>query len=289
MKPPLFDYAAPGDVKEVIGLLADEEREAKVIAGGQSLLPLLNMRLARPDLLVDIAHVEGLPGVAVDDVGALTIGAQVTQARAMEDPLIRQSWPVLAEGMACIAHPQIRNRGTVCGSLAHSDPAAELPALAVALDATFHVESSGGSRQVPADEMFVTVFTTALQPGDLLTQVRFPAPVGGTGWCFAELARRRGDFATIGVVVGLRREDKGPISWARIVFCGAGAVPVRALEAEHLLTGGSGGSDLFARAAGTAGTEIDPPADVHASAQFRRDAARHLVATALETTWNRTS
>lgn len=289
MKPPPLDYAAPGELAEVLGLLADEDREAKVIAGGQSLMPLLNMRLARPDLLVDIAQVGDLPGITVDGDGALTIGAQVTQARALEDPLVGHGWPVLAQGMACIAHPQIRNRGTVCGSLAHNDPAAELPALAVALDASFHVESSRGSREIPAEQMFVTVFTTALQPGELLTHVRFPAPTPGTGWCFAELSRRRGDFATIGVVVGLRREDKGPISWARIVFCGAGAVPVRAPGAEHLLTGGSGGSDLFADAAGTAAAEIDPPEDIHASAQFRRDAARHLVARALEAAWTRTS
>lgn len=279
MKPPVFDYAAPATVAEVLTLLAGADREVKVLAGGQSLIPMLNMRLARPEVLVDVGGVGELAELRVDERGWLRVGAAVRQATTEHAPEVRDGWPLLAEAIGRIGHPQIRNRGTVGGSLAHHDPAAELPAAAVAMDAELVIAGPAGTRTVPAAEFFVSTFQTVLEPDELLVEIGFP-PCTGDGWAFAELARRHGDFATIGVAVRLRRRG-GRIAEARVVFCGAGTTPVRVQDAEQALIG-----ELEAQASWEAAGEqvrrtLEPPDDVHATGAYRRETAVVLLGQAI--------
>lgn len=281
MKPPVFDYAAPATVAEVLRLLADSDREVKVLAGGQSLIPMLNMRLARPEVLVDIGRVGELAELRVDERGWLRVGASVRQATAQHAPEVREGWPLLAEAIGRIGHPQIRNRGTVGGSLAHHDPAAELPTAAVALDAEVVLAGPTGRRTLPAAEFFVGTFQTALAPDELLVEVGFP-PCAGAGWAFAELARRHGDFATIGVAVRLRRRA-GRIADARVVFCGAGTTPVRVLDAERALIGAPETPAGREAAAEQVRRTLLPPDDVHATGAYRREAAVVLLHRAIDT------
>ncbi|QIP87928.1 xanthine dehydrogenase family protein subunit M [Streptomyces sp. Tu 2975] len=288
MKPSPFDYTAPSTVGEAVALLADGTREAKVLAGGQSLIPMLNMRLARPELLVDITRIPELDRLQADDTGALHIGAAVRQSRAAADSEVRDGWPLLAAAIGHIGHPQIRSRGTVCGSLAHHDPAAELPTAALALDAHFVIAGPRGTRTVTAADFFVATFATAVEPDELLTEVVFPAPPAGHGWAFEELTRRHGDFATVGVAVVLERNAAlDTVRTARVVFCGAGPVPVRLTAAEAALAGTDAGPDALAAAARAALDGLDPAGDVHATAEHRRETAAHLLARACTTAWER--
>lgn len=284
MKPGPFDYAAPTSLREALRLLSDTERDVKVLAGGQSLIPMLNMRLARPELVVDITRVAELGRMSVDADGALHIGAAVRQAAAAADPAVRGGWPLLAAAIEQIGHPQIRNRGTVCGSLVHHDPAAELPAVAVALDARFTVTGPGRSRTVPAGDFFLSTFAADVEPDELLTEVVFPAPAPGTGWSFLELVQRRGDFAGVGVAVLVRRSGDA-VGEARIVFCGVGSTPVRTPEAEQALVGRSFDPVAVEAAVLAVRGAVDPPGDVHASAQWRREGAEVLLRRALNQAW----
>ena len=280
MKPPSFDYAAPKTVDDVIALLKQHEGDAKILAGGQSLMPLLNMRLARPALLVDLARVDGLDQIREID-GSLAIGAMTRQRAVEHSELVRSRYPLLHTAILNIAHPQNRNQGTVGGSLAHADPAAELPAIALVLDAEFRAVGPGGERRIKAADFFVTYLTTALEPTEVLTEVRFQTLPPRTGWSFVELARRHGDFALTGVVVRLTT-DGTRCSAAQIVLFGVGTTPVRARAAEQLLVGEPWNAALFERAGQTASQEIDEPlSDVHASAEYRRDLARVLTRRAL--------
>ncbi|MEU5658749.1 FAD binding domain-containing protein [Streptomyces sp. NPDC047737] len=288
MKPTPFDYTAPRTVAEAVALLADPAREAKVVAGGQSLIPMLNMRLARPELLVDITRIPDLAALTVDASGALHIGAAVRQARAAADPAVRQGWPLLAAATERIGHPQIRSRGTVCGSLAHHDPAAELPTAARALDARFVITGPRGSRTVAAEDFFVATFSTAVEHDELLTEVVVPAPPSRCGWAFEELTRRHGDFATVGVAVLLERDPgTDTVRSARVVFSGAGPAPVRLRAAEEALLGTAVGGDALAAAVRAALTGLTPSDDVHASAVHRRETAAHLLVRACTTAWER--
>ncbi|MYT72955.1 MULTISPECIES: xanthine dehydrogenase family protein subunit M [unclassified Streptomyces] len=285
MKPTPFDYSAPRTVPEALALLADEDRDPKVVAGGQSLIPMLGMRLARPGLLVDITRIPGLDEISVDASGALHIGAAVRQARAAADPAVRTGWPLLAAAIGHIGHPQIRARGTVCGSLVHHDPAAELPTAALASDARFVIAGPAGTRTVAAADFFVATFQTAVEPDELLTEVVLPPQP--TGWAFEELARRHGDFATVGVAVLLSRAEER-VSDARAVFCGVGPVPVRLPAVEEALTGTDAGPAALAAAREAALARLDPSDDVHATAAYRREAAAHLLGRACTTAWERT-
>lgn len=289
VKPTPFDYSAPRSVPEALALLADEDRDPKVVAGGQSLIPMLSMRLARPGLLVDITRIPGLDGLSVDASGALHIGAAVRQARAAADPLVRDGWPLLAAAIGHIGHPQIRARGTVCGSLVHHDPAAELPTAALALDARFVVAGPAGTRTVAAEDFFVATFQTAVEPDELLTEVVLPPQRGG--WAFEELARRHGDFATVGVAALLTPAEGGAadtVGAARVVFCGVGPAPVRLPAVESALTGSDAGPAALAAAQEAALAHLDPSGDVHATAAYRREAAAHLLVRACTTAWERT-
>ncbi|MEV5887201.1 FAD binding domain-containing protein [Streptomyces sp. NPDC052020] len=288
MKPGPFDYIAPTTLPEALRLLSDPERDSKVLAGGQSLIPMLNMRLARPELLVDITRVAELNRLGVDTDGAVHIGAAVRQSAVAADPAVRAGWPLLAAAVEQIGHPQIRNRGTVCGSLVHHDPAAELPAAALALDARFTVARMDGWRSVEAGDFFLSTFATAVEPEEIVTETVIPPLPAGTGWAFRELAQRRGDFAAAGLAV-LLRADGAAVDSARIVYCGVGSTPVRVPEAEQALLGQEFGDAAMADAARAASAVLDPPGDLHASAQWRREAAEVLLVRTLTEAWERTA
>jgi carbon-monoxide dehydrogenase medium subunit len=281
MKPPVFEYATPSSLAEACALLAAHEGDAKVLSGGQSLVPLLNMRLARPAVLVDLARIPNLDYVRADADG-FAIGAMTRQRTVELSPLIRAQHPLLYAGILLIAHPQNRNQGTIGGSLAHADPAAELPALALALDATFQATGPTGERTIGAGDFFLTYLTTALAPTEILTAVRFPTLPKRTGWSILEVARRHGDFGLAGVVAIVGLAPDGRIASARLVLFGVGATPIRAAAAEQMLMDQAGEPALFAAVGARAAADLDEPlTDVHATADYRRDLARVLTARAL--------
>jgi carbon-monoxide dehydrogenase medium subunit len=275
MKLPPVEYEAPTTVAEAIDLLAEHGDEASVLAGGQSLIPLLALRLARPEVLIDINRVDELSGVAAVD-GHVTIGAMTREYVAEESGTVADTLPLLAAALPLIGHEAIRSRGTIGGSLAHADPAAELPAVARALDAEFVVRGPSGGRVVPAAEWFEGYLTTSRQPDELLTEVRFPAVGRGTGVSFQEVARRHGDFAVVGLATSVTLSD-GVISDARLAFAGVSDVPARATGAEELLVGQRPSAELFDEAARRAAGDIDPPSDLHGSAEYRKKVAAALV------------
>ena len=276
MKPAPFDYVVPSTVGEAVSLLEAHEGEAKILAGGQSLMPLLTMRLARPEVLIDLSRLAELDYIRETN-GGLAIGATTTKRAVEDSALVKSRQPMLEVATRWIAHPQIRNRGTVGGSMAHADPAAEYPALAMALDAELCVVGPKGERSINAADFFVTYLTTALEPAEVLTEVRFPALSKGVGWSFTEVARRHGDFALAGAAVTAELEKSGHVSRARIVLFGVGATPLRALEAEKIVIGETPSERLFEQAGGKVGEEIeDPLSDVHASAEYRRHLAQVL-------------
>ncbi|HXC83596.1 MAG TPA: xanthine dehydrogenase family protein subunit M [Trebonia sp.] len=275
MKLPPVEYEAPRTVSEAVELLAEHLDQASVLAGGQSLIPLLALRLARPAVLIDINGVDGLSGVSATD-GSVGIGAMTREYVAEESAVIADAVPLLAAALPLIGHEAIRNRGTIGGSLAHADPSAELPAVALALDAEFVVRGRSGMRVIPAADWFEGYLTTSRRPDELLVQVRFPAAGRGTGISFQEVARRHGDFAVVGLAVSLTLSD-GAIGDARLAFAGVSDVPVRAFGAEDLLVGERPSDELFDAAARRATEDIDPPADLHGSSDYRRRVAAVLV------------
>jgi carbon-monoxide dehydrogenase medium subunit len=281
MKPARFDYVAPETVAEAVAYLKEQEGEAKILAGGQSLMPLLNMRLARPTLLVDLGKLAELDYIREAD-GWLSIGA-MTSKRALErSALVERRQPMLRAATLLIAHPQIRNRGTIGGSMAQADPAAEYPALAVALDAELRAVGPRGERSIPAADFFVTYLTTALDPAEVLTEVRVPTLGARTGWSFLEVARRHGDFAMAGAAVTVTLDRKGRCSDARIVLFGVGPTPIRPREAEQVVVGEKPAEDRFEQAGRKLSETIDEPlSDIHASAEYRRHLASVLTRRAL--------
>jgi aerobic carbon-monoxide dehydrogenase medium subunit len=268
VKPARFEYVAAASVDEAVSALGAGGDEAKVLAGGQSLVPLLNMRLARPALLVDVNPIPGLDGIYAD--GRLELGALVRQSDALASSGAAEAAPLLHAALRHVGHPATRSRGTIGGSVAHADPAAELPAALLALDAEVVATGPSGERTVPAEELFLGPFTTSLAPDELLTTVRVPVQ-GSRRFGFAELTRRHGDFALAGAAVLLNP--------ARIVLFGVGGVPVRALEAERALDEGAGAAEVADIA--TRGLD-EPVSDIHADAGYRRRAAAVLVRRALE-------
>ena len=275
MKLPPFDYEAPQTVSEAVELLAEYGDEASVLAGGQSLIPLLALRLARPAVLIDINGVAELSGVSVTN-GGTTIGAMTREYVAEESQTVADAVPLLAAALPLIGHEAIRSRGTIGGSLAHADPAAELPAVARALDAQFVVRGPSGMRVIPAQEWFEGYLTTSRQPDELLVEVRFPTAGPGTGVSFKEVARRHGDFAIVGLAASLTLSD-GEISDARLALAGFSDVPVRATAAEDLLVGERPSPELFDEAARRATDGADPPGDLHGSSDYRKTVAAAIV------------
>jgi carbon-monoxide dehydrogenase medium subunit len=275
MKLPPFEYEAPETAADAVDLLAEHGDEASVLAGGQSLIPLLALRLARPAVLIDINGVDELSGVSAAD-GWVAIGAVTREYVAEESGTVAEAVPLLAAALPLIGHEAIRSRGTIGGSLAHADPAAELPAVARALDAEFVVRGPAGERVIPAAEWFEGYLTTSRRPDELLVEVRFPAAKPGTGTSFHEVARRHGDFAMVGLATSLVLAG-GVISEARLAFAGVSDVPVRAAAAEDLLAGERPSAELFDEAARRATEDLDPPADLHGSSDYRKAVAAAVV------------
>lgn len=268
MKPPRFEYHDPRELDEALELLGRLGEDAKVLAGGQSLVPLLNFRLAEPPHLLDINRIGELAYVRRRG-GVLRVGATTRQATLETSPLTARGWPLLTEALELVAHPQIRNRGTVGGSAAHADPAAELPVAFAALDARFHLRSARGSRRVGWRDFFVTHLTTSLEPDELLIEVEVPPLPPGTGSSFAEYSRRHGDFALGGAAAVLTMDD-GACHEARVALLGAADTPLRAAEAERALAGSEVTAETVAEAARLAVADIEPTGDIHGSSDYRR-------------------
>jgi CO/xanthine dehydrogenase FAD-binding subunit len=281
MKPARFDYYDPKSLEETLALLDTHQGDSKVLAGGQSLMPLLNMRLARPKIVVDINPVKELSYIRAID-GGIAIGANARQRALQTERLIAERVPVLREAANYIAHPQIRSRGTICGSIAHADPAAELPALALALDADMILSSAKATRTVSAEAFFQSFFTTALEANEVLTELRFPAPPKDTAWSVLEISRRHGDFALAGIVAGLALDpNRQVVARARLVYFGVGPTPIRVKAAEAALVGQPAEEPAFEAAAQSAKQGIDPSNDIHATEEYRRAVAATLTKRAL--------
>jgi aerobic carbon-monoxide dehydrogenase medium subunit len=274
MKLPTFEYATPTTIDETVSLLAEHGDEAKVLAGGQSLIPLLAMRLARPAVLIDINNVAELSGISLN--GEATIGA-MTRHRAVErSDELRSAVPILSAALHHVGHDAIRTRGTMGGSIAHADPAAELPTLVRTLGATMVVTSANGSREIESDDFFQGFLMTSLEPDELLTAIRFPIGGPGSGWSFNEVARRDGDFALVGCAVTLQL-DGATITQARIGLLGVSGEPFRSAAAEAVLDGATPGDAAFAEAAQAAAAEVTPTADLHGTSVYRRHLTGVLV------------
>lgn len=282
MKPAPFTYAAPTTVDEVIALLDTHGEAAKLMAGGQSLTPMMNLRLASPKYIIDLNGLEGLDHLEERD-DFLVIGAMTRQRRLERSEVVREHYPLLAEAAAVIGHPATRNRGTIGGSLAHADPAAELPALLLTYGGSVLVQGANGAREIPAADFFVTFLTTALEPGELLTEVRLRRWPTGTGWCFLEESRRYGDFAVAGVAALVHLDADGRCTQAAVTLFGVGDAPYPVAEATGLLVGQMPDEDRFAAVAQAAAEGAEPEDDVHASAAFRRHLCAVLTRRALRT------
>ena len=279
MIPAKFDYVKPASVGEAVQALASGGEEAKVIAGGQSLLPLLRLRLSYPDLLVDVGALDELRGVA--DVGdELLIGARTTHYQLVHDPLVGEHCGILAEAAATVADPAVRHRGTLGGSLAHGDPAGDLPAVAVALGATMVARGPGGERTIAASDFFIDYLTTALQPAEILTGVRVPKLGGGWGYRYEKFHRTAQAWAIVGVAA-LARRSNGHVAEARVGLTNMGSVPVRASAVEAAAAGAQATRDALNAAAASAADGTEPPADLHGAPDYRRHLARVLTGRAL--------
>jgi carbon-monoxide dehydrogenase medium subunit len=275
MKPAPFEYEAVSSRAEAIALLAEVGEDAKILAGGQSLIPLMNLRLVRPSVLIDVNGAADLAYLRVEDA-ALEIGAMVRHAELARSADVRRAAPLLADAAACIGHAAIRNRGTIGGSVAHADPAAELPAVLVALGATVIAAGKEGERAIAAADLFEGFLMTTLAADEVLSAVRIPTSTSSTGSAFLEFSRRRGDFALVAAATVLELGPTGAIADARLTFSGVGGVPVRARGAEGVLIGQTPSAGLWREAAAVAATGLNPSADIHGTAAYRRKLAETL-------------
>ena len=281
VKFPGFVYHRPTSLDEAVELIGRLGGDAKVLAGGQSLLPVMALRLGQPEHLVDISRVSGLDVLAHDD-GVVRVGARVTHAQVEDAPMVRRYAPLLADAMPWIAHRAVRNRGTVCGSLAHADPAAELPAIALALDASLVARSVRGERIIAACDFFEGFLTTSLAPDELLCEVRFPVVAPGTVTVVSEVSRRHGDYAMVGLAASLHRDHAGTIDDVALALFAVGSTAVRATKAEDALRGRTLTPDTIATAVAALREELDPPGDNHASPAYRRHVAGVVLARTLQ-------
>jgi carbon-monoxide dehydrogenase medium subunit len=276
--PAKFDYLRPGSLDEAVHVLGNAGDDAKVIAGGQSLMPLLRLRLAQPELLVDVGGLDELRGVR-DQGDSLMIGARTTLYQLVSDPLVAEHCGLLAQTAGVIADPAVRHRGTIGGALAHADPAGDLPAVALALEATFTVRGSAGDREIPAADFFVDYLTTSLQPEEILTGIRVPK-LGAWGYHYEKFHRTAQSWATVGVAALVRRSN-GQVAEARIGLTNMGPVPVRATAAEAAAAGAEASRQALRSAATHADEGTEPPADLHGAPDYRRHLARVLTSRAL--------
>jgi CO/xanthine dehydrogenase FAD-binding subunit len=283
MKPAPFRYVAAKTVEQALALKAEHGDEARFLAGGQSLVPTMNFRLTQPALLIDINRIPELAGVRNGAADRLRIGA-MTRYRSLErDPAIERKLPLIHEALPLIAHPQIRNRGTIGGNLAHADPASEMPAIVLTMGGRLRARSVKGERWIDASDFFVGALTTALEPDEMLMEVELPIAAPHSGACFLEMSRRRGDFAIIGVACIVRVDDAGKCTEARIGLCNAGDGPVLAAAASQSLIGKPVGAADIAKAAALVQVDIDPGGSIHASKEFQRHIAGVLTTRALTT------
>jgi CO/xanthine dehydrogenase FAD-binding subunit len=273
MKPAKFDYHDPRTLDEALSLLAQLGDQARPLAGGQSLVPLMNFRLIRPAHLIDLNGVAELSYLKMDD-GTLRLGATTRQRELERSADVAKRWPLLREAASYIGHVQIRNRGTVGGSLAHAFPSAELPVAMVTLDASFALRSKANQRTARAEDFFLSYMTTSLQSDELLTEISIPAPPANSGWSYQEVSRRHGDFALAGAASLVALDANGAIQYARLTL--TGATPIRALEAEEFLVGERPSDTLFRDAAQRAAENLEQDSDIHASAEYRREACAVL-------------
>ena len=281
LKPPPFAYFAPTSLDEALSLLAEHGGDAKLLAGGQSLVPLLALRLASPSALIDLSGVPGLDYIQKDN-GHVAIGAMTRERTVERSDVVRSSVPLLFDSVPLIGHLAIRNRGTVGGSAAHADPSAEIPAVAIALGAEVVVRSSArGERVIPADDFFQGFFSTALESDEALIELRFPVAQPGTGVAFEEATRRHGDFAMVGAATSVCIEE-GHITDARIVAIGVADKPIRCREAEEPLIGLEPSRAAFEEAGAIAAGSVTPPSDLHGTSAYRTHLVRVLVRRALE-------
>ena len=275
MKPAPFDYQAPPTLQEAIDLLVSDP-EATLVAGGQSLLPVLAFRLASPSMLVDLRRVPGLRNIAVDDTG-VRLGARVRWRDIEDDPRLEIAHPLLREAIDHVAHYQIRNRGTVGGSLAHADPAAELPGIAVTCDGEITLAGAAGKRTIPAGEFFTGPLSTLRQAAEIITELHLPSWPMARRWAFQEFAQRQGDFALVGIALFYDEDQHGRVLDAHVGVIGACHRPQRLTEVETLLNGHAVDGGLIREAAAAAARTVDPPDDLHADAAYRRGLTATLV------------
>jgi CO/xanthine dehydrogenase FAD-binding subunit len=281
VKPPPFDYLAPSTLDEALALRAEHADDSLVLAGGQSAMPLLSLRMALPGAVIDLGRIPELAGIREFD-GGVAFGAMTRQRDAERSQLVQERLPLATQALAHVGHTTIRNRGTIGGTMAHADPAAELPAVALLLDGELVARSTRGERTIAARDFFVGVLTTALEPDELLVEVRLPGLAGRVGTSFLEVARRHGDFAVVAAGAAVVLAGDGTIADARLAFTGVGATAVRAYDAEATLRGAQPGDDVFAEAAARAAAELEPGSDAHATAAYRRRIADVLARRALK-------
>ena len=281
MKPAKFDYFAPTTLDETLELLAQHGVDAKVLAGGQSLMPMMNLRLVRPAVVIDINRVDGLSTISAAN-GTITVGALTRQRDLESSGAIRDTFPMMTAAISHIGHFQIRNRGTIGGSLAHADPAAELPALCTALDAEFTVADSNGTQTMAASDFAIAPLITSLAPEQLLTEVRLPTLGDGWRWGFREVSRREGDFALVGAVAMLRNDADGICQDARITMFAVGDGPARMPAAEESLVGRVVDDATRREAAALVSEAVTPGSDIHASAEYRKEVSAVMARRALE-------
>ncbi|MCH7607746.1 MAG: xanthine dehydrogenase family protein subunit M [Chloroflexi bacterium] len=279
MIPGMFDYFAPSTLEEATRLLEQHGPDAKLLAGGHSLIPLMKLRLAAPRVLVDLNGVAGLAGIEERD-GHLRIGAMTRHAQLEASELISDRYPLIADAAAVIADPLVRNRGTIGGSLAHADPAGDLASVMTALRAELVVVGPRRERTIPIDDFLVGLFTTALEPNEVLSEVRVPSPNGGSGGAYVKLERKVGDFATVAIAVQLTVRD-GTCDEAGIALTSVGPTNLRARQAEDSLRGGSLDEQSLRAAADLAAQEAQPAADLRGSEEYKRDMVRVLTLRAL--------
>jgi carbon-monoxide dehydrogenase medium subunit len=280
MKLPPFDYACPTTLPEAIELLASHD-DAKPIAGGQSLVPMLAFRLAQPTLLVDLRKLADLRGIRISDAG-VTLGAMVRWRDIEDDERLESAHPLLKAAIAHVAHYQIRNRGTVGGSIAHADPAAEMPGIAITCDAEIAVVGKSGAHVIQAADFFQGALTTALTPDEIIVEIRLPAWPAGRRWGFQEFARRRGDFAMAAAAVFYDQDARGKARNAHVGVIGVGDRPLRLTAVEDVLNGGSIDEATIAKADAATSAAVDPQDDIHASAAYRRSLVGTMVERALK-------
>ncbi len=285
MKPSAFEYFAPNTVEEALDLLERYGDEAKILAGGQSLIPIMNFRLGRPEVLIDINRIKELDYIR-EEGDELVIGA-LTRERDLElSPLVQEKCPILSKAISFIGHVPIRNRGTIGGSLVHADPSSEIPTTICGLDAEMRMVGPSGERTLKPEEFFLTYLTTSLDPSEILVEVRIPTLPQSAGWSFTELSRRSGDFAIVAVASILFMGDGDLCEEARISLGGVAPTPVRAEEAEELLSGQKITETLIEKMGQEAVDATDAEPDYHASAEYRRDMARVFVQKGLREAWD---